>query len=367
MAKINPENERAKHGYAEYLRHARRRGEASVDAAMAAIARFEEANGHKSFKAFHRRQAMAFKDKLSEQLSARTGARLSRATVHSTLAALREFFIWLADRPGYKSRVAYADAEYFNLTEKEVRIAKAVREKPTATLEQIHYVIGGMPHATDIQMRDRALLAFTILTGARDGATITFRLKHLDLAAGRLDQDAREVATKFSKTFSTWFFPVGGEALTIVTDWVTHLRSLHWGDDDPLFPGTRIEVGPHGGFVNAGLGRRPWSNATPVRKVFRVAFKATGLPEFGPHSFRRTIVALGERVCRSPEEFKAWSQNLGHEGVLMTLTSYGAVPARRQSDIMRELANRDAGQGTETAGDLLERLRAVIDARSAAA
>src|SRR3954452_11948386 len=53
------------------------------------------------------------------------GKPLARATVHSTLAALRAFFIWLAGQPGYKSKIAYGDADYFNLSEKDVRIAKA--------------------------------------------------------------------------------------------------------------------------------------------------------------------------------------------------------------------------------------------------
>ncbi len=35
------------------------------------------------------------------------------------------------------------------------------------------------------------------------------KLKHVDLAGGSVYQDAREVKTKFSKTFTTYFFPVG--------------------------------------------------------------------------------------------------------------------------------------------------------------
>ena len=42
---------------------------------------------------------------------------------------------------------------------------------------------------------------------------------------------------------------------------------------------------------------------------------------------------LGEKVCKGPEEFKAWSQNLGHEGVLTTFYSYGEVQQGRQAEI----------------------------------
>jgi len=51
------------------------------------------------------------------------------------------------------------------------------------------------------------LVAFTILTGARDGAIASFKLRHIDIAEGTIDQDAREVQTKFSKSFVTTFFP----------------------------------------------------------------------------------------------------------------------------------------------------------------
>ena len=70
------------------------------------------------------------------------------------------------------------------------------------------------------------------------------KLKHVDLIEGCVHQDAREVKTKFSKTFTTFFFPVGDEVRQIVADWVRFLREEKlWGNDDPLFPATRIAVG----------------------------------------------------------------------------------------------------------------------------
>ena len=45
--------------------------------------------------------------------------------------------------------------------------------------------------------------------------------------------------------------------------------------------------------------------------------------------------ANGERVCTTPEQFKAWSQNLGHERVMTTLTSYGTVAPHRQAELIR--------------------------------
>jgi len=111
-----------------------------------------------------------------------------------------------------------------------------------------------------------------------------------------------------------------------------------WVNDDPLFPATRVTVGPTRQFEVSGLERCHWKNATAIRKIFREAFVGAGLPYFNPHSFRNTLVRLGEGVCKSPEQLKAWSQNLGHEKVLTTLASYGEVASQRQGEIIRDLA-----------------------------
>lgn len=340
MSKHNAANERIKREYFIYLKEAKRYSTASIDAAAMALSRFEKSTHFKDFKAFHIEQAVAFKRKLAEQRNQRTDKPLSKATLYSTLQALRNFFLWLAGRPGFKSRLSYSDADYFNLSDKETRIAKAHRQVAVPTLEQIHHVLSRMPSVSDIEKRNQALIALVLLTGARDAAVASLRLKHIDLAQGRVVQDAREVNTKFSKTFTTWFFPVGGSALEIITNWVDFLRTqLLWGDDDPLFPSTQIGIGETQHFEALGLKRTCWSDAGPIRKIFRSAFEEAGLPYFHPHLFRKTLAQLGERLCTSPEEFKAWSQNLGHEQVLTTFTSYGSVASHRQAELIRSLGH----------------------------
>ncbi len=340
MTTHNPTNERIKRQYFAYISEAQGHSEQTIDAVAKAIARFEAFTRYKDFKSFHIEQAKAFKRALAEQRSDRSGEPLSKATLYATLTALKRFFVWLAGQPGYKSRISYADAEYFNLSAKDTRIAKASRPARVPTLEQIRHVIRSMPATTDIELRNRALLAFTILTGARDGAIASFKIRHVDVAQGSIDQDAREVRTKFSKSFVTTFFPVGDDIRAIVVDWVRHLRREKlWGLDDPLFPATKIAIGDNLRFGVAGLDRRHWSNAGPIRAIFKQAFAAAGLQYFNPHSFRNTLALLGGQRCRNPEEYKAWSQNLGHEHVLTTLCSYGDVSSYRQSEIMHSFAS----------------------------
>jgi len=348
MKKYNASNERIKRKYFAFLKEAKRYSEATIDSTAKALVRFEEYTKYRDFKAFHFQQAIAFKKHLAEQRGQQSGQKLCKATLHSTLTQLKRFFQWLAYQPGYKSLIQYADAEYFNLSSKDIRIATAHRQQEVPTIEQIKHVIKNMPTTTEIELRNRALMAFTLLTGARDSAIASMKLKHVDLIAGCIHQDAREIQTKFSKTFTTFFFPVGNEVCTIVADWVSYLREVKmWGNNDPLFPATRVLPGPDRQFAVAGVKREHWSSAAPIRTIFRDAFSNAGLSYFNPHSFRNTLVKLGEEVCHTPEQFKAWSQNLGHEKVLTTFLSYGEVAYQRQGDIIRSLAGPKSSNSIE--------------------
>jgi integrase/recombinase XerD len=346
MKTYDARNERIKRRYFTFLKEAKRFSESSLDGVTKAIHRFESYTKFRDFRQFHIQQAIAFKAHLANERHARTQAPLSKATLLSTVNALKSFFQWLVDQPGYRSHLKYADAEYFNLSEKEMRVARARRDQRVPTLEQIRHVLATMPAVSEIERRNRALIAFTILTGARDGAIASLKFKHIDMTEGKLDQDAREVKTKFSKTITTYFFPVGDDLGAIVAEWVDYLLTEKlWGPDDPLFPATRVACGESRHFEACGLARAHWSNAGPIRAIFREAFQCAGIPYANPHSFRATLVGLGERLCRSPEEFKAWSQNMGHDGVLTTFAAYGEVPRARQAHIIRLLASSDARAG----------------------
>ena len=339
MNKYNEANERIKHKYLIFLKDAKQYSESTVDIVAKALKRFDDYNKYRDFKAFHYEQARGFKRFLAEQRGKQSGEKLSKKTLLSTLTSLKRFFEWLSMQPGYKSRINYSDAEYFNLSKQETRIATAKRYKEMPTLEQIKHVINNMPFKSDIEKRNRALIAFTLLTGARDSAIASLKLMHVNLEGGYINQDARDVKTKFRKTFITYFLPVGDEVLEIVTEWVKYLREeMLWGNEDPLFPATKIGQGADNQFGAVGLERRNWKTTTPIRDIFKIAFEQAGLQYFNPHSFRNTLTVLGEQVCPTMEQFKAWSQNLGHERVSTTFDSYGAVSCQRQGEIIRDLA-----------------------------
>jgi integrase len=207
-----------------------------------------------------------------------------------------------------------------------------------------------LPFETVLEKRNRALIAFTLLTGMRDKAITSLRIKHVNLEDAVVFQDARDVDTKFSKTFNTYFFPIDDEIKSIVSDWIVFLKTvLLFGDEDPIFPKTQMVVGDDGKFKAASVTPEHWSNASPIRRIFKESFEQAGLAYFNPHSFRDTLAKYGEKICQSAEEFKAWSQNLGHEGVLTTFFSYGEVQQDRQAEIIKQLALGGKVDNKETA------------------
>ena len=80
-------------------------------------------------------------------------------------------------------------------------------------------------------------------------------MRHVNPPRGLVEQDAREVRTKFAKTFTTWFMTCCDGELEIVTDWIGELERDHlWGPGDQLFPATRIGLDATGSFKAQGLG-----------------------------------------------------------------------------------------------------------------
>ena len=195
-----------------------------------------------------------------------------------------------------------------------------------------------MPDGTVIERRNKALFAFLMLTGARDGAIASLRLKRIDLVEGCVYQDARDVKTKNAKTFTTWFLPVDPVYRECFERWVRYLRDdLLFGNEDALFPKPQMSSSGGDGFKVSGLSRENYANSHTVCKIIKNAFVAAGLHPFTPHSFRKTLVKYGDQICTTREQFKAWSQNMGHDSVVTTISAYCPVSGDRQAEILRGL------------------------------
>ena len=138
-----------------------------------------------------------------------------------------------------------------------------------------------------------------------------------------------------------------------------------FGPDDPHFPATALSLDAAGCFRPNGVERRFWTSAAPIRAIFNKAFEAAGLPNYGPHSLRRTLMLLVYDRRLDPRAMKAWSQNLGHGSVLATFGSYATLSHQEQGEVMRAIGvQRETNiSGEPEAEDLLRLALSRLDTR----
>ncbi|MGB0906779.1 MAG: tyrosine-type recombinase/integrase [Maricaulaceae bacterium] len=354
MTKVNPNNERLKLDWLKELE--RDDSPSTIDHKLAALACFEEATDYLDFEKITVEAVDAF---TAFVVSRPTRSRTDVATVNS----VKSFFQWMVMDERIKGKLARRPINALRLKRKDRTASGARKARPIATIAQIEAAVKAMPKNTAIERRNRALVAFTLVCGARDGAIISMRVKHVDLINKQVHQDPNEVDTKAGKQIHTWFFPVGEFFIQEVEDYLAFLKTEQgFTAEDYLFTSSARGRNEHDQFCIVGLTKERWANAQPMRDIFRAAFNAVDLPYFNPHSFRKTLMALAYDLELSGEQIKAWSQNLGHTKLDTSVNSYGAVSPDRQRARMLEMHNKPAKDETERAG-LIADILAVIDAR----
>lgn len=269
------------------------------------------------------------------------GAPISLCTVSQTLRFLKKFFQWLQVQPGYKSKIKLSDIEYLKLTEKEERVAHQSTPRKYPLLEYVQNLIKSIQGQTEIDMRDRALISFTLLSGGRDSAIVSLSMGCFDEQSKIVYQDPkRGVKTKFNKYVETTLFGFDKELMEYFIGWFQYLKNKGYGSTSPIFPRTKVIQGLNGNLSFQSSNEvEPefWSSAGPMRTIFKERAKAAGLPYFSPHCFRHLAILLAAEKCRSMDEFKAVSQNVGHESLMTTIPVYGNYSEDKLSEMIQKI------------------------------
>lgn len=343
MPEYNAFNERFKKLYEDALLHGAYRQTRTVDAVWKSLNLFEKFTGKKDFISFDKEQAKGFKRWLAKQENKKQEP-LSLSTLRSILANVREFFKWLATHPKCIHKVDGQAVMYLRLSDNEERAGRATRELAVPTLAEIRAALEAMPVDSAVEKRDRAILAFTALTGVRDGAIISLKIGDVDIVKKEVWQDPRHVKTKNRKGIITDFMTFDPLWEAITAEWIDYAKNeLGMKENDPLFPKQKIECNKETmKFVAIGLSTEHWANAGPVCQIFRKSFERVGLPYYNPHSFRKMLVIWVIENCNQ-YMVKAISQNLGHEHTMTTYNSYGTISRRDQRKAIQNISisNKD--------------------------
>lgn len=340
QSKTKLKNEKIKRKYLHWMENAQGFSPKTITAIEKAMWKYEEFTQNEDYAVFSSRRAEQFKKFLATNVNKRSGKVLGLTSQYHHLRHVKNFFMWLSGQPGYKSRVSPSDVMYLQLSKKDRRKATATPAQKYPTLQQVK-MLCSFQVRNEIDQRDRALIAFTALTGMRDQAVVTVPVGCFDIDQLVVDQNPnRGVETKFSKSIVTTLFRVDETLISYISDWYRFLiDQKKFGIDDPLFPTTEVGLiaDDHHAFEAKGLSRSFWADAGPMRKIFKARSKETGVPYFSPHKFRHFIINEVKKHITSMEQLKAISQNLGHENIATTFHGYGMIDTHRVNELVSQI------------------------------
>ena len=340
LSETKQKNEKVKRRYFDYKRGPDGFSDKSILAVEKAIWKYEEFSKEEDFALFSNKKADQFKKYLATKINKKSGKLLGLKSQYHHLRHLREFFLWLSTQPGYKSRIGVNEAMYLQLSKKERQMATAPSEPKYPTLAQIQKMCS-FPVINEIDQRDRALIAFTAITGIRDQAVVTLRIGCYDPESRLIKQlPSMGVETKFSKEIYTTLLSIDTELYRYFNEWYEYLTKVkHFGLEDPLFPSTEIaQIGPkYHAYESKGVSKKFWADAGPMRQIFRDRAKEVGIDYYYPHSFRHFVTMEVEKHITTAEQMKALSQNLGHEHVATTYSAYGSMSPHRVNEVVRSI------------------------------
>ncbi|MEP3675376.1 site-specific integrase [Sulfitobacter sp.] len=306
----------------------------TVQAHLVSIRDFEAFLEGIQFSKVKPKHAGQYRDHLVRLLAqSKDKGGLSNSTVRHRASHLKAFFQWLHGQEGYR-RLSSSIPDYFALPRSASSPQSKERRKEYPTLSEAWRMIEMMPEKSVIQRRDRAIVAFAFISGFRAAALSALRIKHVDFDSRSVLQDAREVPAKNGKTYRAKWFPRTGAFQEIFLSWVRELQDLGFQPHCALFPDGRQLVAR----TPSDTPVEPLASSKPLQDAFAKASERVG-KAYTPHSARHTLKALGAQMCRSHQQRKAWSMNLGHSDEQITEKHYAKMSQSQSGELMEDLCS----------------------------
>lgn len=312
---MNKQNEILKHKFLIFLENAEKYSSLSIEKIEKAIHHYQICHNSEDFGKYNLNKAIAYKKYLEQKSYAQSSYR-------TYLHHIKLFFTWLSKQDGFKRKIKVDDVEYFNPPR---AIASQPVLVPFPTHNEILKIFNSLPSITEVDLRNRALIAFTYCTGMRDKAISTLPYSAVDIGNLHVVQDPRKgVKVKFSKIIYSKIFKYDEKLILTLCDWYKLLQSKQFQPHEPFFPKSK-QLQMEDGFSyieSTEIDRIGWRSTVSIRKIFKEAAVRAGISYFPPHSFRHSAISKAIECVKNFKEFKAISQNFGHEDVKTILESY---------------------------------------------
>ena len=319
-----PENEKVKKKYEKYLIGAEEAAASTIDQFLRAINLLDRWNNFLDFKKYDVDIILNFKEKIRGLK--RKGKCVSPRTVRTYLLHIQKFFKWLGVQPGYKATNILILIAYLKPNKMEDRLSSTSQVTDVPDIGYVLELCGSIKINCDIDLRDRSLIAFFLLSGIRSRAVISLPYGCIDKETLIIDQNpAKNVKTKFGKPIISIVFPFDQTLVNYIKTYLELLNSQGFKPEEPLFPKNKIEYDPKANlFTNPGkLMPEFWGSNMGVAQMIKRRSIDAGLKYYSPHKFRHGTAKILYDLDLDASEVKAMSQALGHKNVSTTFAHYG--------------------------------------------
>jgi site-specific recombinase XerD len=255
----------------------------------------------------------AFRERLDQTVSTRTGELIEASTVNVAIAGLRSYLRWtrradLIGHPGLKVR-------------RDRRDRKRMRRERTLTSEEDIALMMGCHQVASTSddpshVRNHALVLFLLTTGLRIGEALDLRWRDLDLEKGtvhvRRGKGGKERTALMDPRTAQVMGRLRGLGQMKPSTPVDHVPGTEawgddthrsFGDDDPLFCGARP------------LEQMSQCNANSMIK--RLSKRSTG-KEYTAHCFRHTFCTRFLRHGKTLQDLETLMELAGHSDLKTT-------------------------------------------------
>ena len=197
------------------------------------------------------------------------------------------------------------------------------------------------PENNVIDKRDKALLCFLLLSAGRIDAIRTapicsFNTKNYDF----IQNPQLGMKTKFSKYIDSTLFRFKQEYIDIIVNWVNLLvKDYKFGKSAPLFPKITVDYKDTSKYI---VTKEFYKNQGSISSILRKRFKNIGQKGYSAHKFRHLALDTALGLVKNGKQFKAVTQNVGHESVTTVMKSYANMKPQEYKKIVKDLVPDDS-------------------------
>ena len=326
-SRLNPANEEIKQDYRFYLKHQRdfKLNNDSIKDKMSKIDKYDEFFNYADFIEFDTNKGIEYYNHLLGRFE---NGQLEMSTVLSYLNTIKEFLNWYFDNHKVKSKkTLIASLVTLEPKDEHRRLAQRLEYVEYPSQDEFEQIIS-FSEETILDKRDKAILTFLYISGARISAVATATIKSIDEKKMIFFQDPLEgIKTKRSKHIISILLKFDKKYYECIRSWINFLKvECGFRGIDPLFPVVKDVVKKN--FMNG---------EADYRKMIAKRCRDVLLPEYHPHAFRHAHIYKALSYVRNGWQLRALSQNVGHESLMTILEKYAKMKPEEYMRVLDDM------------------------------